>query len=94
METYRFRKLTTHREAESYEGFCDYCQKMHPMTVGWDEVDAHEDVAEQDVLFHRLETGALAPSDLVFSQGAWRSFSDAPESGSSATARSTRASSS
>jgi hypothetical protein len=43
------------------------------------DVDAVEDVADFDTLVEKLKRGRLMPSDLVFADGQWWSFSEAPE---------------
>jgi hypothetical protein len=79
METFRFRTLTRRREYDTYEAWCSRCGRYHSRFGVHDEVDAHEAAADREQLIRMIQRGDVMPTDLVFSQGMWRTFEDAPE---------------
>ena len=79
METFRYRKLKQ-GDSHSEVWVSDSKQLASVDAAGAVyDIEAEEGEADLDTLVALLKKGALMPSDLVFSQGQWRTISDAPE---------------
>jgi hypothetical protein len=80
METFRYRELIVGKMDMKVpmRKVGRVCCDIDPAGAVYD-IDAREAEADRETLIDLLKRGKLMPSDLVFSQGRWQTFSQAPE---------------